>query len=81
MLSVKSGQLTDEDVEEFADLLASVEGPVLAFCRTGTRSITLWALNEAKHVSPKAILAAAQEAGYDLSGLEPRLNEVTANSL
>jgi sulfide:quinone oxidoreductase len=47
---------------------------VLAFCRTGTRSTTLWALSEAGHLDPDAILATAAEAGYDLSALKPRLD-------
>ena len=66
---VKSGQVTDDDVAAFASLLEAAEGPVLAFCRTGTRSITLWALSEARHLSPDAVLAAALGQGYDLEGL------------
>jgi sulfide:quinone oxidoreductase len=46
---------------------------VLAFCRTGTRSTTVWALGEAWHLDPDAILRAAASAGYDLEGLRPRL--------
>ncbi|MFN2167516.1 MAG: TIGR01244 family sulfur transferase, partial [Anaerolineae bacterium] len=72
---VKSGQVTDDDVDRFAALLGDAEGPVLAFCRTGTRSITLWALSEARHLSADSILAAAQTQGYDLEGLRARLDE------
>jgi sulfide:quinone oxidoreductase len=72
---VKSGQLTDDDVDRFAALLELAEGPVLAFCRTGTRSITLWALSEARHLSPDSILASARNQGYDLEGLGARLDE------
>lgn len=42
-LPVVSGALTDRDADAFAALLAELPGPVLAFCRTGTRSATLWA--------------------------------------
>lgn len=57
-----------EAVAETAALLASAEGPVLAFCRSGTRSATLWAYAQAKAgADPQALLAAAQRAGYDLS--------------
>ena len=59
----------------FAQALGEVRGPVLAFCRTGTRSTTLWALSEAWHLDPEAILKAAAEAGYNLEGLRPRLEE------
>jgi sulfide:quinone oxidoreductase len=69
-----SGKITDDDVAAFAEALDEVKGPVLAFCRTGTRSTTLWALSEARHLDPEAILAAAALAGYDLGALKPRLD-------
>lgn len=71
---VVSGKITDDDVAAFARALDAVKGPVLAFCRTGTRSTTLWALAEARHLDPEAILATAAEAGYDLAALKPRLD-------
>ncbi|HEX6114894.1 MAG TPA: TIGR01244 family sulfur transferase [Geminicoccaceae bacterium] len=71
---VVSGKITDDDVASFAQALDEVKGPVLAFCRTGTRSTTLWALAEARHLAPEAILATAAEAGYDLAALKPRLD-------
>ncbi len=74
-LPVVAGQISDQDISDFAQLLAQVKGPVLAFCRTGTRSSSLWALSEAHHLEPSAILTAAQSAGYDLSGLLPRLQQ------
>ena len=70
---VKSGQITDDDVAAFASLLDDAAGPVLAFCRTGTRSITLWALVESRHLSASAVLATALSQGYDLEGLRERL--------
>ncbi|MEK0085925.1 TIGR01244 family sulfur transferase [Benzoatithermus flavus] len=72
-LPVISGRVTDEDVAAFAKELSELKGPVLAFCRTGTRSTTLWALSEAWHLDPDAILRTAAEAGYDLAALRPRL--------
>ena len=47
-LPVTSGMLTDRDVADFSMALEQVQGPVLAYCRTGTRSATLWSLHEAK---------------------------------
>jgi sulfide:quinone oxidoreductase len=69
-----SGKITDDDVAAFAEALEEVKGPVLAFCRTGTRSTTLWALAEARHLDPQVILTTAAEAGYDLAALKPRLD-------
>jgi len=72
---VISGQVSDDDVADFGALMASVDGPVLAFCRTGTRSITLWALSEIRHLTVPSVLAAARALGYDLEGLSGRLQQ------
>ena len=73
-IPVISGQVTDESVAAFTAALDEVKGPVLAFCRTGTRSTTLWALSEAHHLSTDAIVEAAAGAGYDLANLRTRLD-------
>lgn len=75
-IPVVPGQLTDEKVAEFAAAMNEVKAPVLAFCRTGNRSASLWALNEAHHLDPDAILKTTQQAGYDLHGLRARLDAV-----
>jgi sulfide:quinone oxidoreductase len=72
-LPVVSGKIGEEDVAEFAAALATLKGPVLAFCRTGTRSTSLWALSEAHHLDPETILKVAANVGYDLAALRPRL--------
>ena len=36
------GMLSDLDAKEFAALIAELPKPVLAYCRTGTRSASLW---------------------------------------
>ncbi|GHA07249.1 TIGR01244 family sulfur transferase [Oceanisphaera arctica] len=73
-IPISSGQFTDEAVAAFTQALAGKEEPVLAFCRTGTRSITLWALAQADQQPTAALLQQASGAGYDLSALTPRLN-------
>ncbi|MBI3437077.1 MAG: TIGR01244 family phosphatase [Proteobacteria bacterium] len=44
-------------------------GPVLAYCRSGTRSATAWAMAQALsgRSEPTAIIEAGAKAGYDLS--------------
>lgn len=79
-LPVISGQISDVDVGAFSELLNHVRGPVLAFCRTGTRSSSLWALSEAHHLDPLALLNTARENGYDLTGLAPRLEQRWQNA-
>ena len=56
-------------------VLAGATGPVLAYCRSGTRSTHLWALTRARAGDDvDAIVEAAAGAGYDLTGLRPMLD-------
>tara|TARA_R110002073_G_scaffold5380_7_gene33220 strand:- start:73 stop:621 length:549 start_codon:yes stop_codon:yes gene_type:complete len=48
-------------------------GPVLAYCASGTRSSIVWSLGQAGEMSADAILSATAEAGYDLGGMRPQL--------
>lgn len=61
------GEMTADLIDAFAAVLAAAEAPVLAYCRTGTRSSHLWAMAEAPHRPLTKILAAAGGAGYDLA--------------
>jgi sulfide:quinone oxidoreductase len=70
---VVPGKISDEDVARMADALARLDAPVLAYCRTGARSTTLWALSQAGLFSAETIIATAADAGYDLEALRPRL--------
>ncbi len=72
-IPVVAGAIGDGDVASMADALERLPGPVLAYCRTGTRSATLWALTQAGKADTGAILRTAAAAGYDLRSLEPRL--------
>lgn len=64
-----SGAPTPDILERVGSALAEAPSPVLAYCRTGTRSITAWALTHAGQGAADDIIAAGSEAGYDLSGL------------
>ncbi|UXU73869.1 MULTISPECIES: bifunctional protein tyrosine phosphatase family protein/NAD(P)/FAD-dependent oxidoreductase [unclassified Paracoccus (in: a-proteobacteria)] len=70
---VQSGMVTDEDVSAFSQALTEVQRPVLAYCRTGTRSATLWSLHEAKKRPVPEILAMTKAAGYDMNGVARRV--------
>ncbi len=54
-----------------ARLLEAAEGPVLAYCKSGTRSILAWAMAQTASgtLRPDEALAMAAKAGYDLSGV------------
>lgn len=73
-LPVVSGAVTDADAEAFGVALRAMPGPVLAYCRTGTRSTTLWSLDEGRRGRPlSAILSTAKAAGYDMNGVARRI--------
>ena len=66
-------------VEAMAEALERAGGPVLAYCRSGTRSCNLWALAEASRGGdPDALTAKAAGAGYDISGIRPLLDGLSA---
>lgn len=65
-----SGAPTPEVLERFGAAMSEAPSPVLAYCRTGTRSITAWALAHAGQGAGDDIIVAAANAGYDLSGLQ-----------
>lgn len=73
-IPVVPGQMGESDVEAFAQALESLDGPVLAFCRTGKRSTVLWALSVAGAMDMTDVMMTALQAGYDLSDLKDRLN-------
>lgn len=62
-------------VEQTRQALAASKGPVFAFCRSGTRSTTLWALSQAGEMEGGEIIAAAAGAGYDMSHLSAHLTK------
>jgi uncharacterized protein (TIGR01244 family) len=59
-----------EQVNAMDEALAEADGPVLAFCRSGTRSTWLWALARLQAGDDaETLIAKAAAQGYDLSGL------------
>lgn len=58
-----------ELVEKTKAVIEGSDGPVFCFCRSGTRSTTLWALSQAGEMDASEIISQAAEAGYDMSHL------------
>jgi uncharacterized protein (TIGR01244 family) len=58
-------------VEGLRKVLETAEGPVLAFCRSGTRSIVTWAIGQAQAGarSRDELKRLGADAGYDLSAV------------
>lgn len=74
-IPVSGGEFPPVAIKAFAKVRQEADGKVLAFCRTGTRSITLDALANVEDESAAERINRAQRAGYDLSGLRDRLGE------
>jgi sulfide:quinone oxidoreductase len=73
-IPIVSGKVKDEDADNFMQALDALSGPTLAYCRTGTRSATLWALGEGAKGKPLPdILSATKAAGYDMGGVVRRI--------
>lgn len=71
---VVNGALDIGNVETQQGALDAADGPVLAYCRSGTRSATVWALGQAGRRPTDEIIAAAARGGYDLEGMRAQLD-------
>ena len=71
-----AAEINARDAEMFHLLFTASDKPVLAFCRTGTRSALLWAMHAVRSGTTVAdALAAAQNAGVDLSKFAAKLEQ------
>ncbi|MGH1557492.1 TIGR01244 family sulfur transferase [Caulobacter segnis] len=67
------GGPTPDQVEAVRAAVEAAGGPVLAFCRSGTRSIVTWSIGQAAAGEDRETLVnQGLQAGYDLSGVLPR---------
>jgi len=65
-----SGPPGPREVEAMRQAIDASEGAVLAYCRSGTRSITCWAIGQAMSgaMDRGELVSLGRAAGYDLSG-------------
>ena len=62
--------LTRADIDAFEQVLASGASPMVAHCRSGTRSTMVWALTRMRHGDdPAALVALGARNGVDISAL------------
>lgn len=67
-IPITPGNFDAESIAKFHALRSSCEGPVLGFCKSGARAVTMDALANHDDRSVDARIGAAQAAGYDISG-------------
>ncbi|WP_324740620.1 TIGR01244 family sulfur transferase [Tsuneonella sp. CC-YZS046] len=66
---------SEPQVDAMVAALKAAQGPVLAYCRSGTRSTLLWALAQAKSGrAPDELAQLAANAGYNLGPIRPMLD-------
>jgi uncharacterized protein (TIGR01244 family) len=69
-IPVTAQSLSRADVDAFAAVLRSAPTPIVAHCRTGTRSALLWGLVQLREgADPFALIAAAGRHGVDIGAL------------
>lgn len=69
-IPVTAATLSRADVAAFAAVLRDAPAPVVAHCRSGTRSALLWALTRLREgADPLSLIAEAARHGLDIAGL------------
>ena len=77
VLPLTHDTMTPENIARQMELIEA-DGPVLAYCASGTRCSVIWSLGQAMSgaLGTEEILATTARAGYDLSNLRPRLEQM-----
>ena len=69
-IPITAASLTKGDVDMFAAALRGAAQPVVAHCRSGTRSTLLWALTRLREgADPLALITEAAHHGIDIAAL------------
>lgn len=76
VLELTHQSMTPDNITRQMDMVRAAEGPVLAYCASGTRCSVVWALSQAADQDADAILEAVARAGYDLAGMRPTLEAI-----
>ncbi|RYE41901.1 MAG: TIGR01244 family phosphatase [Hyphomicrobiales bacterium] len=80
-IPVSHAGFSEAQVKAMAQALANADGPILAYCRSGTRSTLLWSLAEASRGgNPQKIAANAANAGYDVSPVRAMIDMFAAGA-
>jgi uncharacterized protein (TIGR01244 family) len=78
-IPVTHAGFSEAQVRAMVAALEQANGPVLAFCRSGTRSTLLWALARAAQGHDPAIIASeAANAGYDVTPIRSLIEMIAA---
>lgn len=64
----------EKDVRSFSEALAKMPGPIFAYCRTGGRSASLWAMASVQQNDTETLIAKCRQIGFDISGLRAKMD-------
>ncbi|MGV6848978.1 MAG: TIGR01244 family sulfur transferase [Marinibacterium sp.] len=79
VLPITQQSLTLENAARHREWIEASDGPVLAYCRTGTRCTVIWALGHAVDHPADQLVSLAARAGYDIANLQPALTSIHAS--
>lgn len=80
-IPVTHAGFSEAQVRAMAEALKGRTGPVLAYCRSGTRSTLLWALAEASRGrSPDELARSAAGGGYDVAPIRPAMDMLAGSA-
>ena len=78
VLELTHQTMTPENVARQKEMVENSDGPVLAYCASGTRCSVVWALGQAGETPVDEILSTTAAAGYNLENLRPALSQLAA---
>lgn len=64
----------EKDVRAFDRALKSLPKPVFAYCASGGRSASLWAMTAVTQLDTDTIIQKCRDIGFDVSGLKTKLD-------
>ncbi len=76
---IDNGGMTPGAIKRQREAAESQGGPVLAWCRTGTRSATAWALGRAGRSPTAEIMKGLARAGYVIPALARQIDRLAAS--
>ena len=76
-LPVKMPELNADIVDQFSAAVKEQPGPILAHCKSGTRSCVLWTMAAGRDSSMtvEELMDCAAQGGYDLTRLRPLIEQ------
>lgn len=80
VLELTHQTMTPANIARQKAMIEASEGPVLAYCASGTRCSVIWALGQAASKSADEILATTARAGYQLDHLRPALEQLAGGA-